>query len=735
MKRMKYIVIAASLVIVSGLEAQNRSFLIHQRGMLHETIYNTGEIGRAYDQGSTGTIKGVPVFQWPGRSQVVVDQVQYNGQNNSFGGGMYMAANAADTAGRFYVFSGGIGAGSTEAVLNKFSFPLELSRRENYPLRGDGTPNPLYDPNEAEEIIVSKWATPAGLTVTRTSRAWSHPDYDDFIIYEYAIENTGDRDGIPSTVESAGTLTDVLVGFQWGLTPSQFGYERTYNRWSYADYEAHDLRVRFDRRRWMNYVLDRDGKPEPIYFNEWSSTNANGGGLLSPQSVGYVTLYYDTLHLAGPTETVMPITQTDSLIVWDVNGNLKQPFLNRLETSNFRATKVQPYLDVAQNRKNSPYRNQAVFGDDWLGRGSFNTRQSKKFGVGSLMVYGPYTVPFGTTIRFAVAQVAGYGAARPEQTAAGLVDEGGSCGEFCGEPADAPFFPVPNLWQTVTYGLDNTTYGSDYLSTHPLPEYINSNTVTMREVADRAIQAYTGWPLVMYDSTQYWPERAPAQGVYQLPIPVPSPVITVRSNELAENVITWEASPETFTSPRLQGTFSHYEVFRSIHPLGPWERIDSITAGDPRYYAAGSYSIKDTATRVGESFYYSVITVDASGNRSSRSTGNVQLHPTQLGGTVGLDKVTVVPNPFLVKSGFGGSTAASDPSGLIGFYNLPQVCTIRIFSYSGQLVQTIEHNSGLYSVAYMQVTRNNQLMASGLYFYVVETPSGQRTNGKFVIIR
>jgi hypothetical protein len=70
----------------------------------------------------------------------------------------------------------------------------------------------------------------------------------------------------------------------------------------------------------------------------------------------------------------------------------------------------------------------------------------------------------------------------------------------------------------------------------------------------------------------------------------------------------------------------------------------------------------------------------------------------------------------------------------LGFYNLPKQCTIRVFSYSGQLVQTIEHNSELYSTEWLQTTRNNQIIASGVYFFVVQTPDGKTTHGKFVVI-
>jgi hypothetical protein len=97
--------------------------------------------------------------------------------------------------------------------------------------------------------------------------------------------------------------------------------------------------------------------------------------------------------------------------------------------------------------------------------------------------------------------------------------------------------------------------------------------------------------------------------------------------------------------------------------------------------------------------------------------------------------VVVVPNPFVVRSGFAGTTSTGGDAGSkIGFYNLPRSCTIRVISYSGQLVETIVHESELYSTEYFQVTRNNQVMASGVYFFVVETPDGQRNHGKFVII-
>lgn len=734
----------------AAAHAQLRAYKIHERGMLHQTVYNSGELGRPYDRGATGAVPGLPSFEWPPNSAATVDGILYKGQYNSFGGGLYLSATPRDSGSRGYSYCGAF----EDPVVGTYSFPLQLVRTENYPVLASGDLNPSYDPDEAEEIITARWATNLGLTVTRTSRAWSYPDYDDFILYEYEIENTGDTRGTPFEPTRTVTLGDVLVGFTYALTPSMFGYERTFNRWDGTDFSgtpsSGDMYPRFDRTRWMNYGLDRNGKPDPRYFTEWSSAGRFGGGLLSPQAPGFAVLYFDTVFLARKGDTQVQVRPQDSLNVWDASLHLKQPFLNRMETGVFSMAKIESYLNILNPRKNNPYTSTSAFGSDWVGRGSYNWRQSQKFGIGHIMVLGPYTLPPGAVLRFAVAEVVGYGAARRGESGRigklgigvpqVLQDEGGSCGENCNEPTSPAlnaWNPVPNWWADTAYGGISGAqwvHGSDYLSTYPLPGYVNSGVVTVREVADRAIEAYTGWPLAKWDTTQYWPPAAPDRGVYRVPIVVPAPSIRLSNTDLAENEIIWGPQVERFSVPRLTASLRNYEVLKASHALGPWTRLDSVAVGDPRYFAQGRYRFTDPATRVGEAYYYVVLSVDELGNRSGMT--NLTLHQTQLGGTETLEEVVVVPNPFIVRSGLGGTTGSGvgDANAKIGFYNLPKRCTIRILSYSGQLVQTISHDTELYSTEYFQVTRNNQLIASGVYFFVVETPDGSRTHGKFVII-
>ena len=731
---------------VAGAQMQ-RNYLVHKRGMLHQAVYNTGELGKAYEPSNPSTIPGIPSFEWPGNfatgaSQnfvTIVDGQQYSGHHNSYGGGLQIGTDRAGSLTRLYAYCGGLN--DVTVVEGQQSFPLSQVRIENYPVLADGSLNPAYNPNEAEEIIIAKWATPVGLTVTRTSRAWSFPDYDDFIIYEYEFENTGDMK--PPAPPTPARLTDLIINFSYGITGGKFGYERVSNSWANTVIEP-NLNARWDRQRWLQYGLHRTGNPEPKYFGEWATTGKNGGGLLSPQAPGYMALYYDTQHLVRRGDGTRVIISGADTISWDVNGRIKQPYSLIIETQVMTTTKIlRDIIDITQGRKYGCNTELSTFGPDWIGRATFNWRQSVPQAIGRDFAFGPYNLAPGEKIHITMAEVCGYGAARLEETNAGVKDIGGSNGNStigASESGDSlyAFYTVPNYWvpkkqnELNRNSVNTVLYGSDYLSKYSLPDYVNSNVVTVREVVDRAIQAYTNEPLVNHNTVQFWPEQYREHGVYTLPIPVPAPAIDVENTVLGENRITWGAQVESFSSPRLQGTLDHYELARATQSIGPWTTLARIPKRDPAYFIDGKYQFLDKNTRIGDNFYYSVVSVDNKGNKSGRT--NVIMHQASIGAESALRKVFVAPNPFIVKSGYAGISTEGDINAQLRFYNLPRKCTIRIYSLAGQLVQTIEHDVDQNVHAYFQLTRNNQLIASGLYFFVVDSPDGARANGKFVII-
>ncbi len=122
-----------------------------------------------------------------------------------------------------------------------------------------------------------------------------------------------------------------------------------------------------------------------------------------------------------------------------------------------------------------------------------------------------------------------------------------------------------------------------------------------------------------------------------------------------------------------------------------------------------------------------------------------------------LDNVYVVPNPYLGQSKFDGrrdKDEKGDRSKRIWFVNLPENCTIKIFTLAGDLVDEIEHN-GVSVVDVINpskashtgiapggiepwdlLSKNDQIIASGVYLYSVEDhATGDVKVDKFVLIK
>ena len=103
--------------IVTIINVSNaQSFEIHKRGMLHETVFNTGDIGRPWVTGTLGDNTNVPLLEWPSYSRTVVNGISYDGQHNIIGAGIYLGANldtigGAGAAARIFSFCGGVGTG------------------------------------------------------------------------------------------------------------------------------------------------------------------------------------------------------------------------------------------------------------------------------------------------------------------------------------------------------------------------------------------------------------------------------------------------------------------------------------------------------------------------------------------------------------------------------------------------------------------------------------------------
>ena len=798
MRHRTVLLFVSVLLCAAALAQQPRSFQTHTRGLLHQTVYNTGELGRALEGSVNSTTVGIPegtsALEWPPNSRQTLDGKPSSGSTTA-----RVPALCSGRKSRYaYQFRacGGItdGSGNATTVAGVYVLPRSITRTENYPVLSNGSLNAAFNPNEAEEIIVTEYETtpPMQLFITQTSRAWSYPGYDAIIITEYDIVNQDSID-----------YTDGFVMSQNAFSPSAFGLMRKYGVWneSSTTSRSREEYCRYNYSRLMTYVHPRDGFPDvntstgTSYFDQWS-TPGNRGGLDSPQAVGVLPLHYDYDHLQPRSQTTYLVG--DSARVWDANGKFKQPYttetngnrnqemsrtialglditvhnpqgINNVNVSTSATSDsaywrkfhkpygVAPFpgapVDLAANEEFRQY---------WYGR--MKPRSSSASGyTGAFfhyMSFGPYVFKKGEHLKFAIAHVVGYGPGVATDSV--WRDAGGANSSTTGF-----FNAVPSWYNTITYtGLSAiagiTTMGSTYLQTHELPWYVSAGkginrndtakVVSLRDIADRAIQVYTGNPqVVKYDGMQFKPENTAAAGTYRTTyIPFPAPQMVVNNGLDTKNRIVWGAQVEGFKSlanvqaavadGRIRAGLSHYLVMKSPDGLGPWAVLDSVGLRDPRYYNVDAtnypnhYAFRDNASLISENYYYCVVSVDSLGGRSGMT--NMTYHMTQkqavkqLGG-----KLYVAPNPLVLTSNFGGSTREGDIKDKIGFYGLPKKSRIRVFSYSGQLVGEINHESDVYSHEWFQISRNSQRIAAGVYFYVVEDlEKGDTATGKFVII-
>ncbi|MCL7985866.1 MAG: hypothetical protein M8872_11480, partial [marine benthic group bacterium] len=100
--------------------------------------------------------------------------------------------------------------------------------------------------------------------------------------------------------------------------------------------------------------------------------------------------------------------------------------------------------------------------------------------------------------------------------------------------------------------------------------------------------------------------------------------------------------------------------------------------------------------------------------------------------TFDLQDVHTVPDPYLASSQYDRSPTSK----ALQFVNLPPQATIRIYTLTGVLVDQLEHDdsTGGGRATWNLRNRNNQFVASGVYFFHVATPAGDERVGKFTIV-
>jgi len=97
-----------------------------------------------------------------------------------------------------------------------------------------------------------------------------------------------------------------------------------------------------------------------------------------------------------------------------------------------------------------------------------------------------------------------------------------------------------------------------------------------------------------------------------------------------------------------------------------------------------------------------------------------------------LQRIHTVPDPYYVTN----ALEITPTTKVLKFVNMPSQAIVRIYSVSGILVQVLTNNdlTGGGEMTWNLRNRNNQFVASGVYFYHVETPDGKSKVGRFTVV-
>jgi hypothetical protein len=733
--RSPFLLIAVWLIVLAGPGALNllgQTELQHTRGRLWEDVASDGFIGSlgAWDYltpAPLGMFPGFKGYTHPIGNENNAINTFANANFHNFRSGVWIVARNLITPGApptydpkptpVEVYLSGLqdNAYGTEAVLA----PLVMNT--NYAEQAG------FDPKLPEELITATWNTNSGITVTRRSYVWSFPGYNDFIIYDYIFKNTGNivsdftSQVIPAShlPKFRQTLSDVHFVIHSGIavsTKSQINFHTELTAvqagafgWLPGSY--HDYYHSYDNGS-LVFSTNYNGGKEPLPADPYAvKPNQQwnikfGPELESPSAFGWLSLY------ASPTGAIPRADyRPDVLRIDNHKGGLFKGL--SLDLERFRIVTGTPKADFYTFCTTPD--SQAALGNNG-NRMNFYT-----------MSYGPYSLAPDDSVRIIVAEIAG----------------------------------VMDM--------------NDVISGDPNHRFPDSTIAAIRRNADHARNAVR------------WGIGAKVNGIplaADVPEPPPSPVAdAVNSSVGTANPaigITWTRVAETSTITDGSGATFYdgavdldgYRVYKSTDFQYSSETQPSAFRGEawtliadiPRtefgtYYdaAIGRYKLTDKDVQFGFKYgYYVSAYRNANASKSwtsangtilngipelANGSGNKTPPASAAPGPVSSMDVFVAPNPYV----YGDAQRSFGTSGqyTIEFRNLPENCTIRIYTLMGDLVKTLDHKPDARgavfgSEAWDQKTESGLIVAPGLYVYNVKSnvPGLDRSvTGKLMIIR
>lgn len=733
------VALALLLVMVAdNLSAQALVEKEHRRGRLWETVLNDGWIGSlgAWDflvPNPFGLFPGFEGYVHPLGNEFEAENTFANANMHNFRSGcwivvkdMLIPAGPPDYKPypiEYEVYASGL-QGETYGGELKLT-PLALV--DNF-IESSG-----FNPLRPEQMTDGSWYTNTGIRATRRSYVWSFPGYEDFIIYDYSFKYTGEFVSTltgalvpnPSDVLTSQTLNEVYFVFHSGISvstkaPINFHCELAgvhAGAFGWLRPQYHDFYHKYDDGE-LVFSTNYDGGDQPhpnsrIYClkdeSEWE--RRFGKELFAPAAFGWLALYASPL--TGQTERTTP-----------------KPDVLRIDSHKGGTLGGQP-LDLQGfypgSRPKKLFHVFATTPDTQAALGNIGDRLNFY-----TLSYGPYTLAPGDSVRFIIAEIAGV--MDYNLVNAGL--GGGVNGFFRDSAIVAIQRNAENARNAVKWGLGATVDGIPLAADAPDPP--------PGPTCD-AINASIG------------PDTA---------------AIGVTWDRLAETTIIRDGSGGVFYDGI--NDLDGYRIYRStdfqfttdaappVFRGAAWSLLVDIPKAEFMKYfdsATNKYNYLDRGVSFGFQYGYYVSAyrkqpkpwTSANGmvvsNLPELASGsyNRSLPASALPGPIppndpSFFDIFVAPNPFVYNDpdrSFGLANLK------IEFRNLPERCTIRIYTVMGDLLKTVEHQpdergnvSG--SEAWDQKSESGLVVAPGLYIYHIESkmPGIDRSlTGKLMIVR
>ncbi len=531
--------------------------------------------------------------------------------------------------------------------------------------------------------LVNVVNTSIGITMTRKIYASSEKYYNNFFIYDYTFKNTGIIDKKGTKVNK--TLSGVIFFFQYRYAPSReggpYGYYFLPQNTSWG-------------RNTMNQVIGEDpSKGDPFRaeyswhgkHSKWAGPGDEIGGpdfvhdghLSAQQFLGTVVIHADKSAADKSDDLYQPTT------TWYIDSDAA------INSGNDQFNAGQMASEYEAMSKGHPPKSQA----DLVGDGNADEFGATGGGYSQSQGFGPYTLAPGDSIHIVIAE-----------GVAGLNRD--SC------------FTIGARWlnKAAPFKFPNGTISNDPNDFNKYKDaWVFTGKDSLFQTFRRAIKTY--------------------QSNFNIPQPPPPPSLFEVQPGGNRITLKWSNEPESWPN------FSGYRIYRAMfQPDTFYQKIYECggNSGNPI-----THEFWDTTAVRGFDYYYYITSFD-DGTTNDIHPGeplessmfytmtNEPAHLVRAPGK-SLAEIRVVPNPYNIRArdiqyGISGADR-------IMFLNLPPICTIKIYTERGDLVDTIEHTDTSGDEAWNSITSSRQVVVSGVYIAVFETPDHKKAIRKFVIIR